>query len=304
MAWSLDWADMDWSSAGDDSGKAGDGLGRGDSAKESVARPFLKWAGGKSQLLPEIRQRFPKSFKRYWEPFIGGGAVFFALAPKSAVLLDINEELIGAYRVVRDDVEGLIAELAGYRYDRELYYQVREWDRREDFKSISPVRRAARFIFLNKTCFNGLHRVNSKGHFNVPFGRYSAPRIVDRDGLRRCSEVLQRVEIEIGHFTSVSQRVERGDLVYFDPPYVPLSDTSSFTSYAKGGFSADDQMTLRDLCVELDRRGVMFVLSNSDNHTTRELYRAFRVDTVPAARAINSKASRRGAVDEVIVANF
>ncbi|MFO0417706.1 MAG: DNA adenine methylase, partial [Pseudomonadota bacterium] len=200
--------------------------------------------------------------------------------------------------------EELIAELAGYRYDRELYYQVREWDRREDFKSISPVRRAARFVFLNKTCFNGLHRVNSKGHFNVPFGRYSDPRILDRDGLKRCSQALQGVEIEIGSYTSVAERVERGDLVYFDPPYVPLSDTSSFTSYAKGGFSADDQVTLRDLCVELDRRGVMFVLSNSDNHTTRELYRAFRVDTVPAARAINSKASRRGAVDEVIVANF
>jgi DNA adenine methylase len=267
-------------------------------------RPFVKWAGGKSQLLTQLHKRLPKRFNRYWEPFIGGGALFFSLRPSSGVIVDTNSELTTTYTVVRDDVEALIEELQQHRYDREYFYLVREWDRRSDFASLPAVKRAARFIFLNKTCFNGLYRVNSKGHFNVPFGRYDDPRIVDPCNLRLCSQALQNTEIRLGNFLSIEESVAQGDLVYFDPPYVPLSVTSSFTSYTKEGFRFEDQIALRDLCQRLAKKGAFVVVSNSASPFVEALYEGFSIHRVEATRAINSKAEKRGAIEELIVTSF
>ncbi len=267
-------------------------------------KPFVKWAGGKGALLAELKRRMPKRYKRYVEPFVGGGAFFFSLAPQQACIADTNAELILTYQIIRDNPNALISELARHRYEREYYYQVREWDRRPDFAELPPVVRAARFILLNKTCFNGLYRVNSKGHFNVPFGSYSNPRILDRENLHLCSKALQGTEILHADYTAIEDHLQEGDLVYFDPPYAPLSATSSFTSYTSEGFDANDQVALRDLCVRLDQKGVLFMLSNSSSLWIRELYDRFTVHNVSAPRAINSKAAGRGPVNEIIVTNY
>jgi DNA adenine methylase len=267
------------------------------------ARPFIKWAGGKAQLLDQLQKRLPGTFKRYWEPFLGGGAFFFSLAPNSAVLSDINEELVLTYIAVRDNVEELISELRQHRYEEQYFYSVRDWDKRPDFKDMSAVERAGRFIFLNKTGFNGLYRVNSKGQFNVPFGRYSNPTIVDTDNLRRCSECLRNVDIRLSSYLAIENEVQEGDLVYFDPPYVPLSTTSSFTSYTKDGFRFDDQIALRDLIQRLANKGAFILLSNSASPFVEALYEGFTIERVSATRAINSKAERRGAVDELIISS-
>ncbi len=273
-------------------------------APETRARPFVKWAGGKGQLLPELFKRLPKKFSRYCEPFVGGGAFFFSLRPERALLSDVNQELVLAYQVIRDDVEALIEELKVHRYEKEYYYSVREWDRQEEYSRMPAVKKAARFIFLNKTCFNGLHRVNSKGHFNVPFGEYSNPTIVDAENLRRCSQALAQTQVELSDYLSLEAQLAEGDFVYFDPPYAPLSATSSFTSYTVDGFDSNDQVALRDLCHRLSEKGVLFMLSNSSSMWIRELYDSFHVHSVSAARAINSKASQRGPVEELIVTNY
>ena len=273
-------------------------------AEEVRARPFVKWAGGKQQLLTQLVKLVPKTYQRYWEPFVGGGALFFRLSPEKATLVDANADLINAYKVVQSDVVELIAELEKYRYDEATFYQIRDWDRHSDFLNRSPVERAARFLYLNRTCFNGLYRVNSKGEFNVPFGRYTNPTIVNRDNLLQCSKVLKDTEIYTGDFDSSEKKVERGDFVYFDPPYVPLTNTSSFTSYTTDGFTIDMQTALRDLCVRLDERGVHWIVSNSSSFIIRELYNGFKISTVLAQRAINSKGAKRGAIEEVLVRNF
>jgi DNA adenine methylase len=224
--------------------------------------------------------------------------------PRKAFLSDINDELINTYEVVRDNVEGLIRELRKHRHDEEYFYQVRNWDRLEDYLELSPARRASRFIFLNKTCFNGLHRVNSKGFFNVPFGDYANPSILDAANLRRCSAVLKGSIIRKASYLSVEASAKSGDFVYFDPPYAPLSATSSFTSYTSSGFSSADQEQLRDLCVRLDRKGVFFMLSNSSAPLILDLYNSFNLSLVDAKRSINSKGNGRGAVKEVIVTNY
>lgn len=275
-----------------------------DSASEERARPFVKWVGGKGQLVARLQNKMPDKYSRYFEPFLGGGALFFRLMPRKAFLSDINDELINTYEVVRDDVEGLIRELRKHRHDEEYFYQVRNWDRLEDYLEISPARRASRFIFLNKTCFNGLHRVNSKGFFNVPFGDYSNPSILDAANLRRCSAVLKGSIIRKASYLSVEASAKSGDFVYFDPPYAPLSATSSFTSYTSSGFSSADQEQLRDLCVRLDRKGVFFMLSNSSAPLILDLYNSFNLSLVDAKRSINSKGNGRGAVKEVIVTNY
>ncbi len=269
-----------------------------------TARPFVKWAGGKHQLLTEIRKHAPLHFKRYWEPFVGGGAVFFHLAPTEASLIDANEELVNAYRVVQQDVESLIGELEKYAHDEETFYSLREWDRVPGFAERSSVERAARFIYLNKTCFNGLYRVNSKGQFNVPFGRYRNPTIADRVNLISCSKALQGIEVECGSFLDIESRITPDDFVYFDPPYIPLTSTSSFTSYTADRFTIDMQTALRDLCVRLDGAGVKWLLSNSSSFIIRELYSGYKITSVKAQRAINANANKRGEVDEVLIRNF
>ena len=264
---------------------------------EKRAKPFLKWAGGKTQLLPEIYKRFPDNFNRYHEPFVGGGAVFFGLHPNKCTLSDVNADLINTYTTIRDDVDGLIRVLKEHRVEEEYYYQMRQLK----VANLNDTEAAARIIYLNRTCFNGLYRVNRKGEFNVPFGKSSNPTICNSDNLYRVSERLQDVKLKCESVFNIARRVRRNDLVYFDPPYDPLSKTSSFTSYAKGGFGDEEQIRLAELFTRLANRGVHVVLSNSDTPFIRKLYKGFKVSKVYARRAINSRADRRGPVGEVIV---
>jgi DNA adenine methylase len=263
----------------------------------ATPRPFLKWAGGKGQLLGGLRACAPKSYVRYFEPFLGGGALFFSLRPAKGVLGDINREIVDCYTAVRDDVGNLVRALRDHRYDADHYYAVRDADPAD----LSLVERAARTIFLNKTGFNGLYRVNRAGKFNVPFGRYAKPAICDEENLRACSAALANAELVAGDFERVAARAKAGDFVYFDPPYVPLSRTAAFTAYAPGGFDLDAQSRLAAFFDKLAARGVALLLSNSDVPEIRKLYARYRIRTVAATRAINSKATRRGPVNEVLV---
>lgn len=260
-------------------------------------KPFLKWAGGKTQLVPEILQRFPQKFGRYFEPFLGGAAVFFALQPQRASLSDINPDLIGTYLAVRDDVEKVIRLLKKHEPSEKHFYEVRALEA----ANLNSPQAAARTIFLNRTCFNGLYRVNRRGEFNVPFGRYNNPTVCHEENLRRASTFLKHAAIQSRDVFTTCQDVERGDLVYFDPPYDPISPTASFTSYARDGFDKDQQTQLADTFATLARRGVHCVLSNSDTPFIRKLYKSFKIDEVYARRAINSRADRRGPITELLI---
>jgi DNA adenine methylase len=264
------------------------------------SRPFLKWAGGKGRLIEQLRPRLPERYGAYFEPFAGGAALFFALGPERASLTDVNAELIDCYCAVRDRVEDVIVALRKHRYGREQYYRVRA----QDPARLSLPARAARTIFLNKTGYNGLYRVNRAGKFNVPMGRYTNPTVCDPENLRACSAALQKVDIARRDFAEQASRARAGDFVYFDPPYDPLSPTAAFTSYAAGGFGPDAQRRLAEVFADLARRGVHAVLSNSDTPLVRELYRGFRITPILAARSINSRGSRRGKVGEVVVTSF
>ncbi|MCI5065475.1 DNA adenine methylase [bacterium] len=266
--------------------------------------PFLKWAGGKRQLLPEILYRVPDQFGTYFEPFLGGGAVFFALSPKRAVLSDLNRELIGTYSVIRDELDLLLDWLPKYKYEKEEYYRIRALDRAPEFQFLPEHVRAARVIYLNRTCFNGLYRVNSSGYFNTPIGKYKNPKIVDEENLRACSQALQGATLSHRSFDAVLDEVKKGDFVYLDPPYPPLSASADFTNYTEESFSWDDQVRLREFCVELDRKGAFFLLSNAGIPPIQELYDRFTVEEILAKRAINSKSDRRGEVCEVLVRNY
>lgn len=269
--------------------------------------PFLKWVGGKGKLLGQLVPLLPAGVKerRHVEPFVGGGAFFFHQAPGRALLSDVNPALVTTYLAIRDDVEGVIRELASLAsaHSKVAYYGVRQ-RYNERPKARTPAEHAAMFIYLNKTCFNGLHRVNRRGDFNVPAGEYKNPRILDASGLRAASRALAGAEIKCQGFEALVRDAKPGDFVYFDPPYVPVSETASFTSYAKDGFDDEDQVRLRDVFRELDRRGAKLMLSNSDVPRLRELYAGYRVDLVAAPRAINCDASKRGAVTEVVIRNY
>ncbi|HEY9898584.1 MAG TPA: DNA adenine methylase [Pantanalinema sp.] len=264
------------------------------------AGPFLKWAGGKGRLLAQYESLFPKRFSRYFEPFVGAGAVFFHLAPKKALLSDTNPDLVACYQVIRDELPALIELLRMYRHDRDFYYHVRELDSSD----LSAVQRAARMIFLNKTCFNGLWRVNRRGQFNVPFGDYKNPKILDEDNLHAVSAALQNVAIQLRPFDGVVAEARRGDFIYMDPPYHPVSATSSFTSYGADDFKPDDQRRLADAFRALDAKGAKVMLSNSDTPFIRELYEGYRIEQVWCRRAINRDAAKRGAISEVVVLNY
>jgi DNA adenine methylase len=267
--------------------------------------PFLKWAGGKRQLLTRILRDVPTTIGTYYEPFIGGGAVFFGLVARGhrferAVLGDANDELVRCYAAIQKDVEAVIAALSRHKYDREHYYEVRDRDPRK----LSEASAAARVIFLNRCGYNGLYRVNSKGVFNVPFGRYRNPVICDAGRLRAAARALRGATLVHGDFQKTLQGVTAADFVYFDPPYVPLSSTSSFTAYAQGRFDGSAQARLADLLRELGERKVRALLSNSDCDETRLLYRRLPRAKVPVRRAINSVAAGRGAVSELLVKSF
>ncbi|MCB9652910.1 MAG: DNA adenine methylase [Deltaproteobacteria bacterium] len=268
------------------------------------ASPFLKWAGGKNQLLKDILPRLPQKIGVYYEPFIGGGALFFALASErrfqKAVIGDRNPALVDAYQTVRDDVEALMVHLrahAAHATDADYFYQMRALDP----QAMTRVERTARLLFLNKTCFNGLFRVNRRGQFNVPFGRYKNPRVLNPGLLRACSAALQGVEIVEGDFEALAERAGPNDAIYFDPPYVPLSATSSFTAYDRHPFGRTEHARLARAYRACLARGATALLSNSDCEETRKLYRGLWVETVSATRAINVVASKRGQVNEVLV---
>ncbi len=276
---------------------------------DTLPRPFLKWAGGKTQLLPQYAALFPTNYRTYYEPFLGGGAVFFNLMPKKGCISDINLEIINVYRCIRDDVESIIVELEGHflKHCEAHYYDVRSrLDNTEEwFWRGNNVERAARILYLNKTCFNGLYRENSKGHFNVPMGRYKNPSIYDADLLRACAKALKTTRIEPVGFEDVLKRARSSnDFVYFDPPYHPLSVTSKFTSYTRYSFSEQDQIRLRDVFAKLASRGVQVMLSNSDCDLIRDLYSDFNIHTIYASRHINAKGTGRGKITEVLVTSY
>jgi DNA adenine methylase len=268
--------------------------------------PILKWAGGKSQLLKNLVPLVPVRFSSYFEPFFGGGALFFHLLANRpslrAYISDANPELVNCYLRVRDDVDEVIAQLKRHRNDKHHYYKVRSQDPSE----LDEVGRAARLIFLNKTCFNGLFRVNRRGQFNVPFGKYKNPRIVDEGRLRRVSRSLQqaRVAISCCDFDRALARARAGDFVYLDPPYQPLTSTSRFTSYTRRDFVEQDQFRLAKTFRALDARGVFVLLSNSDSHLVRTLYEDFQIDQVLATRAINCNGKKRGRIGELLIRNY
>lgn len=270
-------------------------------AKNKLAQPFLKWAGGKRQLLPEIRKYVPKKFNTYYEPFVGAGAVLFDIQPKKAVINDINLELINTYKVIKDNVDELIEDLKKHKNEKDYFYEIRDLDRKEEFKELSLVERSSRIIYLNKTCFNGLFRVNSQGQFNVPFGKYKNPQIVNEIVLRAVHNYLNSNDVTILNedFETVVANAKKGDFIYFDPPYDPVSDTSSFTGYSLDGFNKDDQIRLRDTFVELDKKGCKVLLSNSATDFIKDIYKDFHIEIVSASRNINSVASKRGKIDEV-----
>jgi DNA adenine methylase len=264
-------------------------------------RPFLKWAGGKGQLIQQYNSYFPKTFKTYYEPFLGGGAVFFYLNPSQAILTDINSELINAYQCIKYHVEELITLLNMHqlRHCKEYYYEVRQW------KDLTHIEKAARLIYLNKTCFNGLYRENSKGEFNVPLGKYKNPKICNPSLLRSICSTLQTARVEVRHFKDVLNEAKNGDdFVYFDPPYHPISSTSNFTAYSRNSFSQTDQIKLKEVFAELASRGVQVMLSNSDCQFIRELYSEFNIHPILASRLINSKPNKRGRISEVLITSY
>jgi len=269
---------------------------------------FLKWAGGKLQLIKQFEKLFPASFRNYYEPFVGSGAVFFfiksKLKPNKAILSDTNEELINCFVIVRDKPSELIEVLLNYRkrHSKEQYYEVRSLEP----DALDNINRAARLIYLNKTCFNGLYRVNSKGQFNVPFGDYENPSIFDTNALFQASQLLQGVQLRVMNFEKVIDFAEKDDFVYFDPPYIPLSKTSNFTQYSRSHFSMKQQKLLSKVFKLLDSRGCFVMLSNSDHSSTRELYQGYEknIVIVRAKRKINSIGTKRGAINEVVLTNY
>jgi DNA adenine methylase len=278
-------------------------------ADRSSARPFLKWVGGKQQLLTQLEPLFPTKFRRYFEPFVGGGAVFFhlwntQLINSQAFLFDNNPELVNAYLVTRDKVGALILALKVHQrlHSSAYYYRIRELDREKD--RLSDVEKAARTVYLNRTCYNGLFRVNSKGQFNVPIGSYASPQILLEPVIRAASAALQGVAIEVKDFRTTVKAARRSDFFYFDPPYDPLTKTASFTSYTAENFGEEDQRALAETVKALSEKGVHIMLSNSKTPLILELYKGFRIETVQAKRAVNSDASRRGCIEEVVVLNY
>lgn len=270
--------------------------------------PFLKWVGGKRQLMSSIIRHLPENIKdfKYIEPFIGGGAVLFNLQPGKAVINDYNVELINVYKVIKNKLDELITDLKKHRNEEEYFYKIRGLDRQGHLKNLGDVQRASRVIFLNKTCFNGLYRVNSAGEFNSPFGRYRNPNIVNEPVLKAVHKYLNSNDIEIynGDYSEVLNKADRKCFVYLDPPYYPISEGSNFTGYVQGGWNAKDQVKLKLACDDLDSRGIKFLQSNSSAEFIRDLYKDYKITVVKANRAINSNGTDRGEIDEVLIRNY
>lgn len=277
-------------------------------AKNPLVSPILKWVGGKRQLLEQIRPLIPEC-STYYEPFIGGGAVLFDRQPKKAVINDSNKELINVYTAVKDNPDQLINKLIEHKEQNceDYFYEIRALDRdKKRFDLLTDVDKAARIIYLNKTCFNGLFRVNSLGEFNSPWGKYKNPNITSETTIRAMNKYLNKADITLkcGDYREALNGIRKGSFVYLDPPYMPLSSSSSFTGYTASGFGEEEQIALKEQCDILNRRGVKFLLSNSSCDFIEDLYSEYIVTKVGAKRAINSKAEKRGEIDEVLVRNY
>ncbi|HFI0150556.1 TPA: DNA adenine methylase [Streptococcus suis] len=275
---------------------------------QSTLQPFTKWTGGKRQLLSVIKSLMPDQYNNYFEPFVGGGALFFDLAPKKAYINDFNSELINCYQQIKKNPQILIELLAKHQENnsKEYYLDLRSADRDGRIDKMTGVERAARIMYMLRVDFNGLYRVNSKNQFNVPYGRYKNPKIVDGELLLSISKYLNDNDIHILNkdFEEAVEDVRVGDFVYFDPPYIPLSETSAFTSYTHEGFSYEDQVRLRDTFMKLDEKGAYVMLSNSSSPIVEELYRDFYIHKVEATRTNGAKSSSRGKISEIIVTNY
>lgn len=287
------------------------------------AKPFIKWVGGKRQLISQIEKFFPSEFNNYHEAFLWGGAVFFNLQKKQSFLSDVNEELINTYQIIQKQAKELIAFLESFStqsfrshyginkkvapYSKEFYECIRSWDRQENWKKyFSQLERAGRFLYLNRTCFNGLYRVNSQGQFNVPMGSYKNPDFIQKENILNASKLLKKTKaiIKLQGFEKVLENADFWDFVYFDPPYDTLTQTANFTSYNESGFGRDMQVKLRDVFVELDKMWCKVMMSNHNTDFIREIYKGFRFEIVRARRNVNSKGSGRGEVEEIVVMNY
>lgn len=277
-------------------------------AKDPLVSPILKWVGGKRQLIESIVPLIPEH-TTYYEPFVGGGAVLFHTQPKKAVINDSNEELINIYQVIKEQPEELITLLESHRdrNSQEYFYEVRSLDRdKGEYAALTPAERAARIIYLNKTCYNGLFRVNRAGEFNAPWGRYKNPNITNETTIRAMSRYFNgaKVTVYCGDYREALKGIRKGSFVYLDPPYMPLSTSSSFTGYTAAGFGPQEQVELKRQCDLLNKRGIKFLLSNSCCYFIENLYQDYIVERVSAKRAINARADKRGAIDEVLVRNY
>ena len=277
-------------------------------SNNELVQPFLKWAGGKRQLIPKIRSLVPRKYRVYFEPFVGAGALLFELQPTRAVINDVNSELINCYDVIKDHPEQLLKHARSHPINKKYFYRLRSQDRDPDFVKLSALERASRIIFLNKTCYNGLFRVNSRGQFNVPFGKYTDPTVVDDNVIKAVSQYLNDANVQILNkdFEMAVKDAKRDDFVYFDPPYDPISDTSSFTGYNLPYFDRAEQQRLREVCDDLHRRGCKVLLSNSATEFIQDLYSdstKYTIINVPANRSINSVGNSRGKVNELLIFN-
>jgi DNA adenine methylase len=270
---------------------------------------FVKWAGGKGQLLEQFEPLFPKKINRYIEPFVGSGAVFFHIAqkhkPKEIFLSDINEELMTTYNTIKNDAERLIVELKQHKEyhmtkGKKYYLTIRATNPKE----LPELERSARFIYLNKTCFNGLYRVNSKGQFNVPMGSYKNPDIIQEDRIRFVSDLLKDVSIKTMSFEKIVDFAKKDDFVYLDPPYYPLKKGSSFTTYTKNNFLEEEQKQLAKVFSQLDKKGCKIMQSNSDTKFIKDLYSNYNIHFVKATRMINCNGDKRGKINEVVITNY
>ena len=279
--------------------------------KNILVSPVLKWVGGKRQLISDIEPLIPKKISTYVEPFVGGGAVLFHLQPKKAIINDFNKELMNVYQVIKDNPNELIKVLKEHKdlNSEDYFYEIRSLDRRDDFENLSSVQKAGRIIYLNKTCYNGLFRVNRAGFFNTPYGKYKNPSIVNEVTIKAISNYFNSANIKFltGDYKEALKSLRRGAFVYFDPPYMPISSSSSFTGYTEHGFDYEKQVELRDECLKLHDRGVKFLQSNSYSPEILELYsdqKVFNIEIVKAKRSINSQSDKRGEISEVLIYNY
>ncbi|MCL2521487.1 MAG: DNA adenine methylase [Erysipelotrichales bacterium] len=275
--------------------------------KNGLAVPFIKWVGGKRQLLNEISLYIPKKINTYFEPFVGGGAVLFHIQPEKALINDFNSDLITTYKIIRNNPFELLESLKKHQNTSEYFYNIRDKDRdSKEYRNISDIERASRLIYLNKTCYNGLFRVNSSGQFNTPFGSYKNPNIVNEPTIKAVSQYLNNSKVEIitGDFEKAVNDAKEGDFVYFDPPYDPVTDTANFTGYTECGFGRTEQERLKGLCDELNIKGVKFLLSNSSTEYIRSLYKDYEQVIVKAKRSLNANGKGRGEVDELLIRNY